>query len=41
MAKLFAALIAGTALVWPSHSWAGCTYADGTAAPEPGPSLPW
>lgn len=36
MTKLFAALIAGAALAWPSHSWADCTYADGTAAPEPG-----
>ena len=36
MTKLLAALIAGSFIVWPSHSWANCTFADGTAAPEPG-----
>ena len=36
MTKFLAALIAGGFLVWPSHSWASCTYADGTAAPQPG-----
>lgn len=39
MAKLLAALIASGLVVWPSHSWANCTYADGTAAPEPGLSV--
>ncbi len=38
MAKLLAALLAVILVNWPSPSWAGCTYHDGTAAPEPGVS---
>ncbi len=38
MKQFFAALTVGVLVNWPSHSWAGCTYADGTPAPEPGVS---
>ena len=38
VSKLAAILSAIYAVILPSLVWAGCQYADGTAAPEPGPS---
>ena len=35
---IFTAFTAAALIVLPSAGWAECTYADGTPAPEPGPS---